>query len=475
MGIKGFFGKLGKRGHATAVEETPQPDRPLPSASLVLDDPLDGLSAGFLFPLAFSVGSVPVRARPLRLEASAGAQNIDGPWFFWKAETPSGKLGGFWLLPGPSGDAAAMEAWRKTASALASAAAIKLKETLAASPGLVPDAFSAGPCKAPVLGGKPLFRADFRYAARGGFREGSAYASAGYPLIVGSSLGIALEDQEDDPLGTMLACSRAMLTAAPERVWHSRAFMFKNAALERSYLPIYELFNLLSDQDLRLVIQNSLAAGAQSETLGSLILYKSPARTDNGLRERTVPPHSFDRERVDPLLPATVFEDGRLDPVNAAPDLRAFLQRNDEAYEDLFRALRKDTLALSGTGAAIIRSIYVALVYAPKRREFDGFVSAREPMMQLRGFAEHLARRAVDTSGAKTLAAATYGSAEDLEYIARWCSSRKREAIADELKRLDLALSEGMADLESVIADRFAVLEKARAAADAAAREGKPK
>jgi hypothetical protein len=321
-----------------------------------------------------------------------------------------------------------------------------------------------------VPGGKPLFRADFRYAARGGFREGSAYSSAGYPFILGAALKVVSQDMDDDPVGTMLACSKTLREAAPENIWRSREFLFKDAGIERRYLPVYEVFNLLPEQDLRLVIQNNLAVGIQSETLGSLFMYKSTVRTDAGASERVIPPHSFDRRRVDPLLPTIVFEDGRLNPANAAPDLRAFLRRNDEAYEELFRALRKDTLALSPDGAAIIKSIYVAMVYAPKRQAFDGFATAREPMTQIRGFAEHLARRAVDTSGAKALAASVYGSGEDLEFMARWCSSRKREAIADELKRLERTLSEGTADLEAVVIDRFAILEKARVAADADAR-----
>lgn len=139
MGIIDFFGKPGKRGRDAAVEETPQAGKPAPLTSLEFDNPLDGLSIGFLFPLAFSVGSVPVRVRPLRLatstedspkaDAGAAAQSLDGPWFFWKADTPSGKLGGFWQLPGPPEDSATMESWNKTASALAAAAAIKLKET----------------------------------------------------------------------------------------------------------------------------------------------------------------------------------------------------------------------------------------------------------------------------------------------------------------------------------------------------------
>lgn len=473
MGITGFFNKLGKRGKETAVEEVPQAVKPAPLTVLEFENPLDGFSIGFLFPLAFTVGSVPVRVRPLRIEVRAddtpprdvgdGSQNMDGPWFFWKAETAVGKIGGFWHLPGPTGDAATRETWIKTASALATAAAMRLRETLATSPGLAPATFSAGPCKAPVLGGKPLFRADFRYAARGGFREGSAYASAGYPRIVGTSLGVHSGDLDADPVGTMVMCSQALLGTAPENTWRSRVFVFKDAGTERTYLPVYELFNLLSKQDLRLVVQNNLASGAQSETLGSLFMYRSIVRTEAGSSERVVPPHSFDRNRIDPLLPVSVFEDGRLAPSNAAPDLRAFLQSNDEAYEELFRALRKDTLALSDTGVALIRSIYVAMVYAPKRLAFDGFVSSREPMSQIREFPETIARRAVDMSGAKALAAAVYGSAEDLEFLIRWCSTRKREAIADELKRLDSALSEGIADLETVVIDRFAILEKARA------------
>ncbi|OHD22246.1 MAG: hypothetical protein A2Y38_21500 [Spirochaetes bacterium GWB1_59_5] len=474
MGIKGFFDKRGKHSRAATIVESARPDKPAPLASLEIDAPLDGLSAGFLFPLAFSVGSVPVRVRPLRLElnaeAGAGAETQPGssaqstgcPWFFWKAETPAGRLGGFWQLPGPSGDAAVLETWNKTASALASAAAPRLKETLASKSGLLPTAFTAGPCPAPALGNKPFFRADFRYAVRGGFREGSAYTSASYPVLLSKALGIYHQAMDYDPIGAIVACSKALLRETFEDAWAPRSFLFKDVGIERSYLPVYELFNMLSEQDLRLVIQNNIAAGAQSETLGSLFMYRSAVKTDAGISERLTPSHSLDRKRVDPLLPNTIFEDGRFDPVNAAPDLQAFLRRNDEAYEDLFRALRKDTLALSEDGAAIIRSIYVAMVYAPKRSAFDGFVSAREPMTQIREFSEHLARRAVDTSGAKALAAAVYGSKEDLDFITRWCSSRKRETIADELKRLDKALSEGLADLEAVVIDRFAILEKVK-------------
>ena len=509
MGIKSLFDKLGKRGREPAVEEAPQPAASGPPASIGIDNPLDGLSIAYLFPLEFSVGNVPVRVRILRLEAGTGpkpgatagadagavagsaagmavgsaagvvaaagapaapAPSPEGPWFFWKAETPSGKLGCLWQLPGPAEDAATMATWEKTATALAAAAAAKLKETLAAAPGLTPASFSAGPCKPPALGAK-YFRADFRYAARGAFREGNVYTSTGYPIVVAKSLGVASAGKIDDPLGTMLLCSKAMLGTAPENVWRSRVFLFKDAGIERSYLPVYELLNLLPEQDLRLVLQNNLAVGPQSDTLGSLFMYKTTVKTDSGIGERVVPPHSFDRMRVDPLLPLAVFEDNRLDPANAAPDLQAFLLRNDEAYEELFKALRKDTLALSSEGAGIVKSIYVAQVYVPKRRSFDAFVSARDPMTQIRGLPGHLARRAVDASDAQALAAAVYGSKEDLNFVARWCSRRKREAIADELKRLDRSLSEGIADLEAVIVDRFALLEKAKEAGEADAKE----
>ncbi|MBN2874804.1 MAG: hypothetical protein JXM71_06895 [Spirochaetales bacterium] len=472
MGMKLFGRRSAKRGmEESAPEATPlEPMEPL--VALDVDKPLDALATRFMFPLAFQVGEVPVRARPLRLRIGADAftGTTAGPWFVWKAQSPAGTLSGFWHLPGPEGDEKAA-AWQKTAAALATAAAIKLKSSLASLPSTAPVQFSAGPCPAPSLLGKPVFRVDFRYAARGSFREGSAYSPVGYPLVLARATGCDGSAAADDAIATMIAVSKALPGNAPDGYWAERAFRFSGAN-DRPYLPVYELLNLLSDDDARLVVQNNLVIKAPGAALGALFLFKTTLRTpDAEDRERVEPPHSLDPQRVYPMMPATVFEDGRLSAQNASANLEEFLRRNDEAYEELFQAVRRDALSLSEAGAALIRSVYVAQVYSTKRRAFDAMVTAGRPFDEFKELSEHVARRAVDTSGPETIAAAVYGSAEALAFVQRWCSTRKKQSITDELERIEATLADGTADIGALIDSRSSLLDKAATIVETERRE----
>ena len=221
----------------------------------------------------------------------------------------------------------------------------------------------------------------------------------------------------------------------------------------------------------QLVIQNYLVIKAPGAALGALFLYRGPTQTPTGVRERVVAPHSFDPQRVNPFLPASVFEDGRLAAANAADSPEDFLRRNDEAYEGLFQALRRDALALSPEGGALIRSLYLRQVYSEKRRAFDASVQAGKPFDEFKMLPESIARRAVDTSGAESIAAGVYGSKEALAFVARWCSRRKQDAIAEELRRIEWSLAEGNADIGVLTTERRSLVDKAGAFLEADRRE----
>ncbi|HAE21634.1 MAG TPA: hypothetical protein DCG47_04830 [Spirochaetaceae bacterium] len=472
MGFKLFDSWKAKRDRKLSVQMEPQPEKNAPSSALDIDKPLDALSVTYLFPLAFQVGDLPVRARVVRLrsgtEAYAGMP--ESSWFFWKADTAAGVLSSYWELPGPSAGAEAASLWAKTAKTLAAAAAGRIKATLSDRPQTTPTSFSAGPCAAPDLVGKPVFRADFRYAARGAFREGSAYASIRYPHILARALAFADDSNGEDALGAMLAISGALRDEAPDSYWADRAFSYPGNRA-RHYLPLYELLNLLSDTDAQLVIQNYLVIKAPGAALGALFLYRGPTKTPTGVCERVVAPHSFDPQRVNPFLPASVFEDGRLAAANAADSPEDFLRRNDEAYEGLFQALRRDALSLSPEGGALIRSLYLQQVYSEKRRSFDALVQEGKPFDEFRRLPESLARRAADTSGAEAIAAGVYGSKEALAFVARWCSRRKQDAIAEELERIASSLRDGNADIGVLVRKRWSLMEKAAALLEADKRE----
>jgi hypothetical protein len=265
----------------------------------------------------------------------------------------------------------------------------------------------------------------------------------------------------------MVAASEALVGEAPDSFWADRAFPFGRAR-PRPYLPVYELLNLLSEDDTRLVVQNNLVLKAPGPALGALFLYRSPAHspgTEDGGRVEA--PHSFDPQRIYPMLPGSVFEDGRLHVRNAAPDAAELLRRNDEAYEELFQALRKDAVSLTAEGAALVRSVYVAQVYSSRRQAFDALVEEGKPFKELKALPEIMARRAVDQSGAESIAAAVYGSKEALAFVSRWCSRRKQDAIAEALKRMEVAFAEGVADVGEMVDDRLAILDKVKAIVEA--------
>ncbi len=481
MGFKLFGGWKGKRDRDSSAQPAAMPEKPAPPEALAIEKPLDALSVGFLFPLAFQVGDVPVRARALRLMAGGEAfgGKPEGPWFFWKADTASGPLSAYWELPGPPGEEQGASAWAKTARTLAAAAATQVKASLSARPETRPTSFSAGPCPAPALSAKPVFRADFRYAARGAFREGSVYASVRSPLALARALAGADEANALDPIGTMVSLSAALRREAPDGYWAARAFTYP-ALRGVPYLPVYELLNMLSDRDAQLVIQNHLVIKTPGAMLGSIFLYRGRSKAAEGTRERVEAPHSFDHLRIYPYLPASVFTEGRLSAANAAEGLEEFLRRNDEAYEGLFQALRRDTLSLSPEGSELIRSVYLSQVYGAKRQAFDALVKEGKPFDELKRLPESIARRAVDASGADAIAAGVYGSEEALAYLARWCSRRKQDAIAEGLERIASTLNDGSADIGAIMADREALADKAAAileadrhAAGAGGRRGK--
>ncbi len=476
MGIRDFLRRLAGREPAGG-DAPPEPERPGPLASLELSEPLDALAAEFLFPFAFSIEGLPIRARPVALAAGPEAFSREPvpmePWFFWKADTPAGRLGAYWSLPpaAPPRDAAAAAAWSRTAAAVASAASARLKSKLAASPALAPSAFSAGPCPAPALAGKNAFRVDFRYAARGAFRAGRAVSAAGYPLILARALGAGTDGLEADPLGALAAASRALLAGGAEAAWRDRVFRFPAAPGGREYLPLYDCLNLLSDADLRLVVQNRLLAKAPGPALGALFAYRTAAIGDPEGAGKVVPAQSLDRERLDPLLPEAVFREGRLDPDNASPDVDDFLRRNDAAYEDLFRASRGGALALSARGNELVGGLYVVLVYAARRRAFDELVRSGRPGTDLAGMPERIYRRAVDSSGVRALAAAAYGSPETLAAVSKWCSKAKRGELARELERIEASLAAGIADLDGLVEERLALAVRAAALLEEERRE----
>lgn len=516
MGIGSFMDRLLGRARPPAPEVAePAPLGPL--SALEAADPLALAAADYLFPLAFQAGKTPIRGRPTSVRSGEAALEglPEGPWFWWKAETGAGAAGGYWCLPPslPPRDAEAAAAWAKTATALAGAAAARLKALLAAAPGLAPSSFAAGAFPqggAPKLAGKSALRLDFRYAARGAFRRGSAFTSPGYAEILAGALGPGhgrasaggrLQDLPArsespagaDPIGALLSASESILARNPASLIASRSFSFGLPEGPLSYLPLYECLNLLSDADLRLVVQNRLVPKAQGGSFGALFSYREaepsappagatgtaarPSRPAPGAApeakaapeagapppSRVVGPESLDRERLYPLLPEAVLEEGRLDPEHAAADARDFLARNDAAYEDLFRATRSGSLALSERGAALARELYLSMVYGPKRRGFEAFLRESRPVQELAGLPERIARRAVDLSGARSLAAAVFGDPGDLAYVAKWCSKGKRAEIEDEQRRVAAALDEGLADLEALKAERGALLAKAKA------------
>ncbi|MBL8968897.1 MAG: hypothetical protein JNG85_17975 [Spirochaetaceae bacterium] len=476
MGIRGFLRRLSGRERA-AAEARPEPEQPGPLASLELSEPLDALAADFFFPFAFAIEGLHIRVRPVALAAGPEAFPREpvpvGPWFFWKADTQAGRLGGYWSLPpaAPPRDAAAAASWSRTAAAVAGAAAARLKAKLSATPSLAPTAFSAGPCPAPALAGRSAFLVDFRYAARGVFRRGCAVSAPGYPLVLARALGAETAGLEADPIGALAAASRALLAGGTEAAWGERVFRFAAPSGGREYLPLYDCFNLLSDADLRLVVQNRLLAKAPGPALGALFAYRTRADGDPEGAEKVVPAQSLDRSRLDPLLPEAVFREGRLDPGNAASDVDDFLRRNDAAYEDLFRAARGGSLALSARGSELVRGLYVALVYAARRRAFDELVRSGRPGTDLAGMPERVFRRAVDSSGARGLAAAAYGSPETLATVSKWCSRAKREELARELERIEASLAAGIADLDGLAEERLALAARAEALLEEERRE----
>jgi hypothetical protein len=464
-----FIARVVKRGHAELHIETPEPESDVPRTLLHITEPAESLGVELVFPLAFSVGSVPVRVKPLRLAAGNSVFDpvLDGPWFFWKAGIADGKAAVYWQLPAPSSveasDTAAKHSWNKTATTMAIAAASSLKAILQGIPELVSTSFSAGPCAPPKLQGKPVFRADFRYFVKGTFIEGRAYASQVYPLLLAKALGCDISNlAADDPIAAMLLASRSMIEAAPGRIWSGRCFTGGASGHERKFMPVYELFNILSDTDLRLVIQNHVAVKIRGPNLGALFMYRRTVRTDTGTMERVVNPHSFDHDRVDPLFPESVFADGWLDPAHAAMGEDDFIERNEAVIDDLFKAINKDTLSLSSDGKACIRDLYVSLLYPARRSRLDAMIKEGRPMDELRQLPEAIARRAVDASGARVLAALAYGSEPALAFITPWCSRRKQEAIEDETRRLESLLKEGRAEIDGVLADRMAILDKAQ-------------
>lgn len=475
--------------------------------SVASGNPMDTLAAGYLVPLAFDAGPVPVRAMVTSIDAGPEVfvAEASQPWFAWKAETSGGRFSAYWYLPASGRDVipdsgktsgqpdAARTAWAGSAKALAGAAAAALKAAWRAIPGLTLDSFVAGPCPAPNLSGKNVLRIDFRYYVRGLPREGSAYTtvnflpqlvtvlSAGFPAPESGTpetqVPAAAETTADGNASSMRNASAVLLRAGLEPVWRARAFRPPAFPAPRTddgtpqagqpaaapppserLLPLYELFNLLSDNDLRLVVQNNLVVKAPGSALGGLFMYRDG--------EKVVPPHSFDSVRVSPCFPPAVFEDRRLAPENAALDYDDFVSRNDQALEQLFQSILKDTLTLSEAGAALIRSVYIGQIFLRKRAVLDRAVVAGQPFTELKELKERAARRAVDLSGPEALAAFVYGSSEALSYIRRWCSKRKQESILDELAAVEISLETGVADVDTLMARRESVISKARKAAE---------
>ncbi len=473
MGLMDALGRLARRSRETRSlpQAAATPVGPLSRLEPV--PPMDALAASLVFPLCFEAGQVPFRARVTALSTGPDAFDRappEGPWFRWKAETPSGALGGFWCLP-VAGTAAGF------APGIASAAAAALKASLAGIPALVPASFGMGPCPAPALSGRSVFRVDFRWLARGKPGDGVAFCATGLPALLRAGLesaearGAVAEPEPAgaaDPIAAMAAASALLARTLGDRAWSSRGFGFDTADGRRVHLPLYELFNLLSDGDLRLVIQNHLAARVRGGRFGALFLY---ARTDASGERRVAAPLSWDHGRNDPLFPAAVLEDGWLDASNAAPDADAFLRNNDEACGSLAAAMRSGRLELSPAGAALVRAVYLGQARARKREEFDALVRADSPMSSLAACPERIFRRAVDASGSRALAAAVYGSPAGRARVERWCSSRKRADLASDLAWLERCLGDGSADLDALVAERMALAAKAAAVEAAGGRE----
>ena len=473
--MKSILSRLFRRAETERLEDE-QTDEPLkgPVDLAEVRDPLEYSASDFLFPSAFSIGDQPVRARLVLLDARpATAEPESDAWFYWKAATVLGTIGCYWRLPspGPLRDADQRAAWGKFARAVAQAGAAETKRTLNFTPSLKLTAFTAAPCSRPAVSGKALLRADFRYAVRGVFRKAEAYCSISFAQFLARACGD--EQTYPGPLEALAAASRALETSAskPGAPWKKHSFTYPSASGPRPYLPLFEFFNLLSDEDLKRVIQNRLVVKAVGPALGALFMYRAMVKTEKGDAERILAPFSFDRARADPLFPASVFEEGRLDPANAASGIDDFLSRNDAAYTDLYEAHRKGSLALGERGVALLKALYVESVFPGRRAPLDALVKAGKPLSELFALPERLARRTVDASGARVLAAAIYGSKEQLALVSKWCSKGKRTEIAGELERLEEGLREGILDVEATLKTRLSILEIAEKMAEAERRE----
>lgn len=465
MGLGNFFSKIltRKKKSVEIVEEIIT--ETLPLSELLISDFLEYEAVDFIFPQAFSVSNVPIRVRSTYLKASSNAfdPNFSGLWFYMKADTAFGKIGVYFCLSTPplTLDAATNENIKKTVSAIAHMAAFKIKEKLEANSAFVSTNFVSGPCPVPSLAGKSSLAYEFSYSVRGVFREGRAYTSFMYPNMLLKAFGLDVSSFTNDPIRALSSASSFLTKNNLETIWSSRMFKYKTLSGERLYLPVYELFNILKDLDLRLILQNNILPKLNGISITELLLYIENQKTEQGFVRRAISPHSFDEKRLSPLFPLLVLEEGLLNAKNASENVESFLALNDIVYENLFKATKNGSLELSPLSIRLIQDIYLKLVFSEKRKRFDKYILDGDRLAEIFALKENIIHRTVDTSSAKSLAALLYGRKDYLAHVIKYCSKRKKDEIAEEMKRIETGLEEGFLNFDLITRERQDLWQKA--------------
>lgn len=452
-----------------------------PASALPLSGAFSSRAVSFFFPLAFIAGETPIRFQPRMVSIVPGLPDEETApervsWHQFAVKAAGLSFGAYWAFR--ASDSVPAERFAPIAGSVAAAAAAALPAEFVRY-GLADSAAAASKgVPAPPFGNAALFLIEGKAAVGGNLIEARVVAPLSYPrtLIAAAAEGGAASALAGEELLAAFSRLESVLSGR-ERTPFLDAFATSyrsdpvpgaRAPSGLLFVPIFEFLNSVSAEEYLRIVQGFLFRHCRKGDLVKLLFYRKTVQGPDGAPKRVVVrPHGLDFARLLAALPADLS--GRVgDQIRegvSSPTTDDFLKRNEDAYAAALGEYRQGALDLSRPSAAALEYLHARYVYAEKRKRLDAMIETDFPMAALRVLPAAAARRAVDLSDYRLLAASLIGGERNAAEIFRWCSKRKAENVKEEARRVNALLSEGNIDPDELCAQRTRLAKKAADAA----------
>jgi len=421
-------------------------------------------------------GETPIRFFPYRISDGIAESDLEQhadlySWRQFAVKAGAASFGGYWAFRPPQTVDSERFAAITASLAVSAVAAFPaefarygLADSVAAASKSVP---------APKLGSSSIFHLEGKVAVGGNLFEAHVLAPFSYIKTLASLIGepAAMEMSAADPLASFRLLNDLLPSRERTPFLDALATSYRSDPVPGAraldgllFVPFFEFLGLLSEDEFPRVVQGFFFRHCQKSELVKLLFYRKTVTSADGAPKRVViRPHGLDFPRLLAALPTSLAQrvSEQVKAGVSSPTTDDFLKRNEDAYTAALGEYRQGTLELGKPAAAALEYLFSRYVYSEKRKRLDAMIEKDFPMSALRAAPSFAARRAIDLSDFRVIAASLVGREQNATEIERWCSKRKMENVKEETRRLNALLDQSVADPDALCLLRSKLAKKA--------------